>query len=386
MYALILCFLLIYSVLNAPSKFDNFVLRLERTLNSNKSKLLIDEYINKHNNKLPIIEGNEVNFVYVGNVNSVELIGDMQYWSEESIKLNKISGTKLFYKKLIFKDNAKIDYLYKINNSKTILDPFNTNIQSGAFGTNSVLKMPNSFSIIDYLNADNTLQYSFNDSLLIDSTTNLKYSVSILLPPNYNEENDFDVVYFNAGKDYLNFAEAKTTIEKLTSYGFIKPFIAVFIEPNNFIDDYTAANRFNYCSFISNTIVPFIDNNYKTLPNANNRILIGDSYGGNITCLTAVKFYNVFTNFALQSPDFSPNNYEVFNLFSNFKNKQLSFCIVGGTYETIINSINSFVNILDKNNIKYMYLKFPQGHSWGLWKQTLADILIFYLPSTVINI
>lgn len=380
MRIIFLFFWFVSTIIQAPSKFDNFILRLERTADLAKINKLTEYYFSiLNNNTFPIIEGNEAYFIYKGKVTSVGLIGDMQYWTDNIIELDNIVNTDIYYKKLIFESDARIEYLFKINGNSTIKDPNNPNTQSGAFGTNSVLKMPSYYSFIDNLDSNNIFKYTNIDTSIYTTSKKIKHDLTILIPNNYIKTNKYKSIYFNAGKDYLNFANAKLTIEKLTAYGLIEPIIAVFIEPNDFINDYTGNNRYNYSSFISNSVVPFIDSNFNTISNASNRLLIGDSYGGNITALTALKHNNVFNICALQSPDFSPNNYEVLRLFSGKTNKNLSFFIVGGSYETTIDSINSFVKNLRKSNIPNNYQVLPQGHSWGLWKQTLSDILIYFL-------
>ena len=382
MKILLLVFWFISIIIQAPSKFENFVFKLERTIDKNKVNTIISEFLASQNNKtFPIIEGNEVYFIYKGKANSVHLLGDMQYWTNETIEMINISNTDLFYKKLIFESDAKIDYLFKVDNNNSIKDPYNPHVQSGAFGVNSVLKMPSYYCLIDHLDTNGINKHKQIDTVISDYKQNIDYFTTILIPHNYDSRHKYRVAYFNAGKDYLKYADAKLTIEKLTYYGLIEPIIAVFIEPNDFINDYTGGNRVNYCSFLAEIVVPLIDKKYNTYPDSNNRLLIGDSYGGNITALTAYKHNNVFRRCALQSPDLSPNNYEVFNLFNKIKNKQFDFLVVAGTYETSIDSINSFVNKISKHNIPHKYLTFPQGHSWGLWKQTLSDILINYFST-----
>jgi enterochelin esterase-like enzyme len=38
-------------------------------------------------------------------------------------------------------------------------------------------------------------------------------------------------------------------------------------------------------------------------------------------------------------------------------------------------------DILEKNTCAYQYSETNQGHSWGNWRDTLDDILIYFFPA-----
>ena len=59
-----------------------------------------------------------------------------------------------------------------------------------------------------------------------------------------------------------------------------------------------------YADFMVNTLKPYIDAHFKTLPNRENTAILGSSMGGLITFYTAMKYQNIFSKVGVFSPSF----------------------------------------------------------------------------------
>ena len=92
--------------------------------------------------EFPVVNAYEVIFVYKGNGNKVELMGDMTGWQAFPISLNKVEGTNLFYLKQDYEKDARLNYKFLVDDTTGILDPLNPKTCEGGFGANSELRMP----------------------------------------------------------------------------------------------------------------------------------------------------------------------------------------------------------------------------------------------------
>lgn len=59
-----------------------------------------------------------------------------------------------------------------------------------------------------------------------------------------------------------------------------------------------------YADFLANTLKPYIDNTYRTLPQAKNTALVGSSMGGLISFYTGMRYPEKFGNLGIFSPSF----------------------------------------------------------------------------------
>jgi predicted alpha/beta superfamily hydrolase len=91
-----------------------------------------------------------------------------------------------------------------------------------------------------------------------------------------------------------------------------------------------------YIDFIKNTLKPYIDNNYRTLSQAQNTGLIGSSMGGLISLYGASKFPNVFGKAGIFSPSiwFARQQVSEFISSQSFNGIPFRVYFVGGTNES----------------------------------------------------
>ncbi len=97
----------------------------------------------------------------------------------------------------------------------------------------------------------------------------------------------------------------------------IQPVIAVFVTPNNRNEEYAGSIRNQYRLFFVNELVPYIDSLYKTKSDPKERLVLGASYGANISALISYNHPEVFGLCGLHSAAFQPNGYEAYNLIIN---------------------------------------------------------------------
>lgn len=327
----------------------------------------------------PVIEGTEVYFIYNADKKVVSVAGDFNGWSTESNYLTNVSGSTFWYTMFTFESNARLDYKF-IADGQWILDPINPNRVPGGFGPNSELAMPEyvqPWEIEDMGNPEGNLE-SFD---FPSTATGATYSIDVYLPPGYDSNNSYASVYIHDGSEYLSLGDAPTVINNLIAENLIHPVIAVFITPTDRGAEYAFDKRFDFSSFITAELVPHIDSKYATIQSAEKRAVFGASFGGNISAI--ISYYNptVIANMGLHSGAFWPNNHEMTEVITSGPIVDVKVASIWGTYEAdIAYDMNIVKDYMLQNNYEFYWKELPEGHSWGLWRAHIDDILEFFFP------
>jgi len=331
---------------------------------------------------IPYINADTANFIYREDVSSVNLPGDFNGWDPSLYPLSQIVGTDFWYYSKIFEMNARLDYKFVIDGSNWILDPLNPNQVSGGYGPNSELAMPDYIQPWEIEIIPGVEQGTIENENLQSENTGSSFLVKIYLPPNYNPErtSPYPVAYFQDGTEYLSLGSAATVIDNLIDENIVDELIAVFVRPNNRNDEYAGNLRNEYRLFFVEELVPFIDDNYNTIIHPLGRAVIGASFGGNISALISYNHPDVFGMCGLHSGAFWPNDYEAFELITQGDVENIRFASIWGSYESLYENMREFRDFLNENNYELNWNELPEGHSWGLWRATIDDILIFFYP------
>lgn len=336
----------------------------------------------------PVIDGDSANFIYRGSASTVTVAGDFNGWSSSSAAMSKVQSTNFFYYSREFEMNARIDYKFVTNGSSWILDPLNPKTCAGGFGPNSELAMPHYVQPLEIIYNPAVPHGRIITTSLQSTNTSSTFQVKIYLPPGYDSlsANRYSAVYFQDGYEYIDLAYAANVLDNLIAAGDIAPVIGVFVRPNNRNNEYAGTLRSAYKNFFVAELVPYIDANYKTISSPAKRLVLGDSYGGNISAYIAYHHPDVFGNCGVHSGAFQPNSYEVYNLFVNNPAINVRFVSVWGTYESLFTNMRMFRDNLISKGYFFKWLELPEGHSWGLWRATLDYILVnIFPPATSID-
>jgi predicted alpha/beta superfamily hydrolase len=139
--------------------------------------------------------------------------------------------------------------------------------------------------------------------------------------------------------------------------------------------------------FVLNDVKPFIDNNFRTLPDKENTALMGMSIGGLSTFNIGFRNPDVFSKLAMLSPYLGFGENKLFQLISEgpYKTKQ-SFKIwldVGSKEGSFIEMAAQGTNLLLQNGYKYVdelaAYEVPDGeHSEKFWAQRVDSILLYF--------
>jgi len=367
----------------SQTKFERFISYLENLPTLEEKETAINSFMTYARTKgIPFIEGNIVNFIYNNPASIVNIAGDFNGWVFSTISMDNVSGTNFFYYSREFEPDARLDYKFVVNSSQWILDPENPNRVSGGFGPNSELAMP------EYVQP---WEIKYNPAIshgsriitsIQSSVINRTYNLSIYLPPGYDSLSSaiYPTVYFQDGGEYVSLGSAINVLDNLIDSNKVAPVIAVFVTPKNRNEEYAFDKRFEYAEFFATELVPFIDASYNTITEASKRLVLGDSFGGNISALISYEYAEIFGNCGLHSAAFWPNDNEVYNMIVNGENKEIKYSSTWGTYEGLDENMRSFRDNMKSKGYEFDWLELPEGHSWGLWRANIDTILEFIFP------
>lgn len=359
-----------------------------------KRKIFVEKKFQNMKNKFkfPIIYKNRVVFVYKGSCKDVKLVGDMTVWQIFPVTLNRLKGTDLFYLKRYYETNARLDYKFLIDNQYMILDPLNPKIIHGGLGANSELIMP-TYQKHSESNYSKKIRHGkiISESMKCKAfkggnKISAERKVSIYLPPNHRKNKKYKVIYFKDGRDYIKFGKAPNILDNMINRKQIEPIIAVFIDPIDRDEDYVLSNKDVYVTFFVNKLMPHIEKNYSAREDKEGRVLIGASAGGNIIAYIIYKNPEKF-GYALYHSGYFAFGYDedygkpYFKEITNIPEPLKIFMVIGNyDLDLISPNIWFYSDLKDNTLIKKLVLrKYPQGHTWGLWRDTLREGLIWLL-------
>ena len=381
-----LLLIILSPITNSQNQFQEFLNQVNSLSTVQQKTAAVDSFIVYARTKgIPFITGDSANFIYRGNVSSISLAGDFNGWTPNWNLIN-LSGTNFWYYSKVFESDARLDYKFVRNGSDWILDPENPRQVSGGFGPNSELAMPGYIQPWEINYQSNIPHGAVVNKTIYSVNVGAYFQLKIYLPPDYDSTSSkrYPTAYFQDGFEYITLGSTVNVLDNLIDSNKINPVIAVFVRPNNRNDEYAGSKRVQYRLFFVNELVPFIDSNFKTIASSDKRLVLGDSFGGNISALISYNHPEVFGYCGLHSGAFWPNNYEAYNLIVNGPVKNIKWCSIWGTYEgSLPDNMRSFRDFLLQNNYQLSWEERHEGHSWGLWRASLDRVLEFFSPSDI---
>lgn len=228
-------------------------------------------------------------------------------------------------------------------------------------------------------------------------------SLVVYTPPGYDKESTkkYPVFYLISGttdteETFFKVGRTNLILDNLIAEGKAKPMIVVM--PYGNIEARIAAQKGgatpadptgresadamsrmkNFEQDMIKNIIPYVDKNYRTIPNKDNRAIGGFSRGGGQTLRTAFwnidKFSWICCYSAYLPPTEMESSYQSMVSNPDNTNKQLKLLWVSvGTEDFLYNSTAEFLNYLTSKKINYKSLITGGGHTWMNVKTYLTE-------------
>jgi enterochelin esterase-like enzyme len=131
---------------------------------------------------------------------------------------------------------------------------------------------------------------------------------------------------------------------------------------------------------LKQSVIPFVEKNYRTENDARNRALAGLSLGGLQTLYAGVKNTNLFSYLgvfssgwfanqpAISDPQYVFMKENAATINNNLKSLWVS---MGGKEDIAYNNCKVMLAKFDEMGIKYNYSEYSGGHTWPVWTPIL---------------
>lgn len=191
--------------------------------------------------------------------------------------------------------------------------------------------------------------------------------VWLYLPDNYIATDiHYPVIYMQDGQNLFDEATASyaewRVDEFLESLPDDKQCIVVgvdhgaenrIIEYNPFDSKQGDGRGNNYADFLVQTLKPFIDENYRTLPRPQHTVIAGSSMGGLISMFVAIKYPEVFGQAGVFSPAFwiAPDIYEYAKKSNITEHSRFCFICGDDESESMVGDVQRMAEIIRAKDI-----------------------------------
>jgi len=282
--------------------------------------------------------------------------------------------------------------------------------------TNSV-----DFTIANWADADGSSTSTAAENVKIMSTDfympqfNRTRRIWIYYPPGYETSGlSYPVLYMHDGQNLFDATtsfsgewEVDETLNNLASQGKRVP-IVVGIDNGggDRIGEYTpwsnphygGGDGEKYMQFITETLKPYIDEHYRTLPDRNNTGIMGSSLGGLISHYGSLKYQEVFSKAGLFSPSYWYSD-SVWTFAQNIgKQHEMRFFQLCGTNESS-NATESLEMVNEMKGMKDTLVTIGFGqdiilnkiinggqHNEKLWRENFGEAYLWLFDSFINSI
>jgi enterochelin esterase-like enzyme len=215
------------------------------------------------------------------------------------------------------------------------------------------------------------------------STTNPPQEFLIYLPPCYEVQQDvnYPVLYLLHGQTYNQDQWVRMGVpsiaDQLIHNGEALPFIIVFPDDRywNLVAGPGFGDRF------INALIPYVDANYRTIPDRDHRTLGGLSYGGGLTVKLGFEHTELFGALGLHSPAILKDNApEIEGIIKKIpeENRPHLWFDIGDADRELGNGL-LFEEILTRQNYIHEFHLFAGDHSETYWSAHVDEYLRWYV-------
>ena len=250
----------------------------------------------------------------------------------------------------------------------------------------------------DFYNVKNVPHGEISSKAYFSKTTGTWRHLNIYTPPGYTNsgKTQYPVLYIQhgGGEDERGWAVQGRTdnlIDNLIAEGKAKPMLVV-IPNGNVSKPGVSAGGYNddamgaYKEELFNSVIPFIENNYRVKPGPENRAIAGLSMGGGQAFYTGLRNTDMFANIGVFSTglfggiaqagsSFDPEKVipGILTNSASFNKKLKVFYLSVGEQDSRLEPTKKVVETFREKGLKVEFASFPGSHEWQVWRKSLND-------------
>ncbi len=342
----------------------------------------------------PIVDGSQCTFVYRGTADEVLL----QHWIfslAASQPFQRLPGTDIWHLTMEIPENSRVEYKIQVvrgRHMELIEDPLNPNRARDPFGANSVV-YGHGYIVPDWTREDpEARQGALRDIMVPSPSMRRDQPVTVYLPARFRPTRRYPLMIVHDGGDYLQYAALKTVLDNLIHRLEIPEMIVALTYPRERLNEY--ADNPEHARFLTEELIPALDQSFPLLNRPSDRCLMGASFGGVASLSAATRYPGFYGRLLLQSGSFAftdigdsrrgPLFDPVVTFMNDFRARPQKVTeriyMSCGTYESLIYENRSLVPVLQSAGMTVRYTENRDGHNWENWRDRLREGLSYLFP------
>lgn len=215
--------------------------------------------------------------------------------------------------------------------------------------------------------------------------------IRIFLPPGYDENTAYPVIYCQDGEQSFNFGRIATHAMKLILDEQMPAPVIVGVDANlrERTAEYAPDGRRHpaYVSFFHEELVPYVEQRYRVAQEGRRRILAGASLGGTVSLHLALASPQRFRQvISMSGALFEPTLPSIraagplgwLRMYMLVGTDEREVATDRGTWD-FLQANRTARQALERQGAEVHYVEKPGDHTWGFWQKELPDALRFAL-------
>jgi enterochelin esterase family protein len=344
--------------------------------------------------EFPLVDGNEVTFVYRGAADAVYL----RCWIsgfDAAQPFQLLNGTELWVSTIDLPAGSRIEYKFEIEaggSRRLIVDPLNDVLAHDPFGANSVCQGAGYERPVWTMHDAEARSGSVVSFDVQSSAFRETRGASVYLPARFRRKRRYPLLVVHDGHDYVKYADLKVVLDNLIHYLEIPQMIVALTESPDRLKEYAGDER--HAAFIAHDLLPQLADKYPLLDDVAARGIMGASFGGVAALHAAWRYPKLFRRLLLQSGSFAFSDLgrhrhtAVFDPVARFMNtfREDTGELAGkiymscGMYESLIYENRSLVPRLQTQGLDVRFEEVRDAHNWENWRDRLRSGLSWLFP------
>ncbi len=368
-----------------------------------------------HSERVPLVLGTQVIFLYKGAAERVTWSGSFNGWRTPGLEGTRVGQTDLWLGYTELPEASRIEYKIVLNKDEWLVDPVNPHTTfSGLTGANNVVTLPG-FTVTDESHKRKDIPGGALTGDLSINSQALGYTVNyrVYTPVGYESLEKLPVIYVLDGNDFVDerMGVLPNVLDTMIADGRIEPVLAVFIdarEPgnpqNNRREDEFLVHPIEHARFVADELVPVIDCSFRTDARPDARVIMGVSYGGLSAYYIAAARSDIFHELAAFSPSLwvldSPQYVTDLEQLEGSKQMLPAFSesatqcggdtgfrcprlpvqifLTTGWPDWDVGDFHRLVADLEREAYPIEFHQVREGHTWDNWRGLSDEMLIYF--------
>jgi len=335
----------------------------------------------------PAVGDGWVVFAFRGQAEEVRL-HHWIYGLPSARSFERVAGTDLWTLEMELQRSARVEYKLEVavgGQSRLIRDPLNPNLAHDPFGANSVVQGPEYNEPEWAEEQPDTRRGEVVERRMESSVFGDVRPISIYLPARFRETRRYPLLIVHDGLDYLRFTHLAAVLDNLIHRLEIPPVIVALVQSPNRLEEYAACDQ--HAQFLSEELLPLLEDEFPLLPDSRDRALVGASFGAVASLHAAWKHPGLFGKLLLQSGSFAFTDIgdhdrgplfdpvvEFMNEFRREPGKPAEQIFLScGIYESLIYYNRSMLPVLQGTEANVRLIEAQDGHNWENWRDRLRE-------------